>query len=420
MGKIQLIFKEFLGNIFISIVIFLVVFSSVSLTIAVIIFLLNVNTYIDKKFSSSIPPNVIKVSPRPLKISLRLPGISLPAPKGTYIDEKVVKKIENMKGVKEIHPLLASKIPMQVMVHIFGINYGSDLICIGADYNLLAGDLKSNEFKKMWRKWQPGMIIPVIIPDILYHAYNSSIAEPNSLPKVSREMIIGVKLKLNFGKSSLKTLPNYQTMDGIVVGFTDKIAQICLVLPLKVMKYFNEQFKASSEYIAIYVNVTDHASLIKVMQKIKEMGLIAEANHTISTEILNLKKVINSIINLLILIVASISFIALSFASIIAVSGRAEYYKILRILGTSRTFIALSVILKFALIGFIGGYLSLILSSQLSSYFLTKLPVKQILLITSLPQNLKTFVLAMSTILPACFSLFGIIKLYSYDKLVMD
>ncbi|MEJ5283559.1 MAG: hypothetical protein ACP5Q5_03700 [Brevinematia bacterium] len=422
MGKILLLLKELRGNFFLNFILLIVVMISTLLSLVFIIVVLNFSNYIDKTFSKSISPDMIKVSPRPTstpKIT-GLFGMKLKQPKGTYIDDDILYQIKKIKGVKEVSPLLASRIPMQVMVSIFGLNYGSDLICIGVDYNLIAQDLKDKNAIKLWNNWKEGNEIPTMIPEILFQAYNSSMAEPNNLPKVSKDMLIGVKLKLNVGKSSLKTLNGSSTENAYVAGFTDKVANICLVLPLRVMRYYNEKFNVRSEYIHLYVKVADHASMVSVTKKLKEMGLIVESDKTLSEEILKLKNFVSIIGNVFIIIVIFIASIAIAFGSVVAVSNRFEYYKILRILGSSKTYIVFSIIFKYALLGFLAGILAINLFDYAFKMIATKFSLVSYISITSLTKPMKNNIILLSTLIPAFFSLFGILKLYDQKELVID
>ncbi len=421
MGKILLLLKEIKGNFLINFLLLIVMFISSLLVTIFIMVVLNLSEYIEKRFSRAIAPDIIKVSPRITRLpKIGLFGLQLKQPKGTYIDDYVLNEIKRLKGVIEVTPLLASKIPMQVFVSIFGLNYGSDLICIGVDYNLVANDIPGKKLKKLWNNWKTGMDVPVLIPEILFQAYNSSMAEPNNLPKVTKEMITGVKIKLNFGKSSLKTLQGSTTENGIVIGFTDKVANICLVIPINVMRFFNRKFGVKSEYIYLFVKVKDHNSLLTISKKIKSMGLQVESERIVSEEILKLKNFISILGGLLISIIILIASISLAFGSIISVNKRFEYYKILRILGASRTFIVFSILIKYALIGFFAGSVSILIFDNIFKILFSKFLLSNYIMLPYLSIDLKKKIVLVSTFLPAIFSIFGILKLYHHKELVID
>jgi len=420
MGKIFLLIKELFGNVFINFIVFLVILFASFLTSTFVLVLLNVDNYFNRNFVKSIPPDVIKVTPKTYVATLNIFGLTPRKPKGSYIDDDILNKVRKLDGVVEVEPLLVSRIPMQVFVSIFGIKYGSDLICIGVNYDLIAGDIKDRRVKRMWNNWKTGDDIPVVIPEILYHAYNSSIAEPNSLPKVTREMVLGVKLRINFGKSSLKSYADTVSENGVVVGFTDKVANICLVLPIKVMRYYNEKFNAHSEYIHLYVKTKDHNSLLSVSKKLKSMGFVVETDKNISEEILKLKKILGFVGNMLILVIVIMAVTSIGFSSIVAVSSRYEYYKTLRILGASRFFIAFSIVFKFALIGLISGFLSLFIFDRGISFIISSLPLKGYFGIFSLGKKYNDLILLGCVFLPMVFSLLGVLRLYDHHKLLVD
>jgi len=420
MGKIFLLIKELFGNVFINFIVFLVILFASFLTSTFVLVLLNVDNYFNRNFVKSIPPDVIKVTPKTYVATLNIFGLTPRKPKGSYIDDDILNKVRKLDGVVEVEPLLVSRIPMQVFVSIFGIKYGSDLICIGVNYDLIEGDIKDRRVKRMWNNWKTGDDIPVVIPEILYHAYNSSIAEPNSLPKVTREMVLGVKLRINFGKSSLKSYADTVSENGVVVGFTDKVANICLVLPIKVMRYYNEKFNAHSEYIHLYVKTKDHNSLLSVSKKLKSMGFVVETDKNISEEILKLKKILGFVGNMLILVIVIMAVTSIGFSSIVAVSSRYEYYKTLRILGASRFFIAFSIVFKFALIGLISGLLSLFIFDRGISFIISSLPLKGYFGIFSLGKKYNDLILLGCVFLPMVFSLLGVLRLYDHHKLLVD
>lgn len=358
MQKIRLIIKEvFSGGFITVIVLFSILFS---------VFLLGVfgivKDTIDKniigRMENSIPPNIIKVGPRANRgsfLKLIFKRVS-----GEVLTEEALKEFEKISGIKKIYPVQASHIPMQAVISIFGLTYRTDLVCVGVPYDFLDSDIKKRVEKNKWDNWKNFQELPVLIPLFFLEAYNNSMADPNGLPRISQDMAVNRVVQIIFGKSSIKTVEGATTENARVIGFTDKIRSLALVIPLRAIKYYNEKFKgksSSSEYMNFFIEVKDHSSLLSVVKKISEKGFIIETNKSFSQEIILLKSRVKFIIYILSIIVLLLAIIAISFSILIASLQKIEYYRLLRVLGASRFFISFMVFFKFSFIGIIGAFI---------------------------------------------------------------
>jgi cell division protein FtsX len=381
MQKMYLILKEIKGSFFITLVVFFAAALSVFFVCTFFVIGNNTNRYIQGKFASAIPPNMIKVSPKPSP-DLGILSFMFKKHSGALLDEKGLKKILGIKGVKTVFPIMSSQIPMQAAISIFGLNYRTDLICIGVPYEYISDHITDSKAKKLWKNWKKGNELPMLLPNILLDAYNNSMAEPNGLPRISKEFAIGKQLQILFGKSSIKALPGFDTVKGRLAGSTDRVASICLVTPISAVRYYNERFlgKAHVEYMTVMVRAIDHTSFLKVSDQLKKMGFLVETEKSLSKEILSLKEAISFSIRIVSALVILLCIIAAAFSTIIAALDRLEYYRILRVLGASQLFIAVTIWIKYAIIGFLGAIFAFFVFSNASHYlkFIAVIPGFQI------------------------------------------
>ncbi len=415
-----LMLREVVSQRLISIIVFLSIVVAAYCFAAFDIIGTNFNNYINNKFATSIPPNTIKVTPKPAP-SLGILGLTLRRPEGSVLNDTYLEKIVRLPGVKQIHPFMAVQIPVQALIGIFGIRYRTDLVCIGAPYNMVAPDIMNNDFRKMWRDWAPGRDMPVMIPRDLLEAYNSSMAEPNGLPKITESLVMGLKAELLLGKSSLKEIPGYEVAQATMVGFTRNVPSLAVVVPLEVARYYNKKFKGGTsdkEYVYSFVTVEDHASLLSVAAKIKSWGFVVEAEKSLSEEIISLKQLVQSLVGVMSAIILFLAAIAIAFSTTIATFNRMDYYRILRILGSSKFFLTMTVLLKYAIIGFIASFTAFklvewsgqVLSQAIAS-FLAQFQVQDFHIELTADKALRTKILMLGTLIPMISTLPSLIQL---------
>jgi hypothetical protein len=376
--KIYLIIREILAGGTVSLIVFIAVAaSSFSISSFISVGRGVENSVIDK-FESKIPPDIIKVTPHPP----RKPGILdlvLRKSANQFVDEKSLRIISSLREVKAVYPLNASQIPIEAVISFFALNYKTDLICIGAPEEFVNSDIRDINMRREWKDWKPGREMPVLIPEILLEAYNNSLAEPNGLPRITPDMATGRVLRIIFGKSSIKELANASEESSKVTGFTDKIKSICLVIPIQAVSYYNGKFKdagSESSYMCAYVRVDSHSSLLTAAKRIEKMGFIAETDKTLSEEMLSLRKNLRSAILLFTDIVLMLSLFSVIFSTMIAAMHRLEYYRMMRVLGASRIFISISLIIKYAVIGFAASLGGFFLMKETLSYYISSFKIQ--------------------------------------------
>jgi ABC-type lipoprotein release transport system permease subunit len=409
--KAFLLLTELFKNRFISLI---VLFSIIVSVISVALFTVignNFNSYIRNRFISSIPPRTIKVLPKPPETVL---FFGTGRRKGPELSEKALRKIRGLKGVKNVSPVVLTRVPVQARISMFGITYNTDILCVGVPYSFISGDFSSGKFKKMWKSHDPEKNIPVLFPSILIDAYNRGMAEPNMLPRISEKMVSGMRFKLLFGYSSLRKMEKYIQVDATVTGFTDRINSLAIVVPLRAAGYYNRVLHAGSKkesYLHAFVTVNDHSSQLRVSSLVKKMGFVVEAEKKLSREMLKLKRNVNLVIDLLMYLIVTLSVLTISFSTMIATMNRIEYYRILRILGASRNFISFSIISRYILLGIGGTFLGLQLIESLSEAVTGMINISFIRISLLFTEEIRSRIYLYGVMIPVVSTLPAIIRL---------
>ncbi len=409
--RLFLIAKEMAGSRFVSAIVLLSVLLSV---FAVGLFRIagdSLTHYIHNRFASSIPPNTIRISTRQPR-SLFL--FETDGPKGAVITDRVIRNIRGLDGVTDVQPVSALGIPIQARVSYLGFSYRSDILAFGVPQRLVADELAGGRYRKLWRDPAREKVIPVLLPRAILQSYNDGMAASNGLPRISERGALGFGFKLYMGRSSLKTLEGYEDMDAVIAGFTDQVDSFALILPLDMVSGYNRKFIQGyrNRYQYAYVKVKDHAAMLRVSPKIQGMGLVVEAEKGVSRQIMRLKENITLIIRLLQAIIVIISVIAISFATMIAVLNRIEYYRTLRLIGASRAFLTATILVKYTLIGFAGAWggarLLQYASARVTEYF----HLTGFMISVSLPGDMFRAVLLSGMLIPVLSTVPALVRLY--------
>jgi ABC-type antimicrobial peptide transport system permease subunit len=404
--------REWLGSRWITAIVFFAVTIAFLSVASLTLIGRNADRYINDRFAAAIPPNVIKVSPAPAPQALF--GFALTRPEGTVLDDATLKTIRSFEGIRDIYPLMASQIPLQAVLSIFGLRYRTDLICIGAPYAFISNEIPDPAYRKLWRTWRPGNDLPSLLPILILDAYNDSMALPNGLPKITESFALNQKFQISFGKSSIKATEGFVVENATVCGFTKKIASICIVVPLPVMKFYNEKFggsSVSSNYMTVFIETKDHASYLKAVEKLKKMKLTVETEKTLSQEILQLKNNAALLLRAIGFIIVLLSVMAISFCTVIATLERIEYYRLLRVLGASKIFITVIILIKYAFFGWLAGLAGAWIAHLLSAPLAHAVQVPGFAVKTAMDPNDLSIMNALSVILPVLSTIPALIKL---------
>lgn len=405
---LYLIKKELGGGKFISFIVFCVILLSVSAIVSFNILSENFNNYINKNFASAIPPDEIKVKPGESKsIFLFSTGT------GKELNAAAINRITNISGVKKVDPVMAVTVPTSATIYFFSFQYRTDLICAGASYKFVEKDLKSDEMRKAWISGTHEKGLPVLVPKALIESYNNGLAAANGLPEIIPDRLSGLKFKLSFGKSSVSTSEGAYDSSSVVAGYTDKVNITGLVIPVKAAEEINKKFNRTGRYMFALVKVQDHKNFEYVKNQIKKLGFTVETGESLSSEILKLKKTVNAFITLMITLVSVLAALSTGLCSVTAVWGRIDYYRIMRTLGASKFFIALTILIKFALMGFLASSAGIYILGQLKPYILESVSIPGVKLALEISAAQTATILTAGTLIPVAASLPAIIRMFS-------
>ena len=329
------------------------------------------------------------------------------------MNSAAVNKISNLPGVKRVDPVLAVIIPSSATIYFFSFQYRTDLICAGASYKFVEKDLKNKEMKDAWIKGTHEKGIPVLVPKALIDSYNNGLAAANALPEIVPDKMSGLKFKLSFGRSSVASFEGAYDSSSVVAGYTDKVNITGLVIPLKTAQEINTRFGKTGRYMFANVSVKDHKYFEQVKNQIKSMGFVVETGESLSSEILKLKITVNAFITMMISLVSMLTIITTALCSTTAVWGRIEYYRILRTLGATKFFIALTIIIKFALMGFLASWCGLFVLGHLKVYILQAITIPFVKLTLDISAATTATMLTAGTLIPVAASLPAIIRMFS-------
>jgi hypothetical protein len=409
--KIYLVLKEIAGSRFISAIVLLSVVLSV---FAVGLYRIagdSLAHYIQDRFASSIPPNTIRVSTRQPQSQFLF---EVDKTNAQVISDRIVRRIWAIGGITEIYPVSALRIPIQARVSYMGYDYRSDILAFGVPYRLVAGELTGERYRKIWKDPARERVIPVLVPRNILQSYNDGMAAANGLPRLSERGAVGFGFRLLMGKSSIKALNGFEEMDAVIAGFTDQVDSLALILPLGLVSDYNKKFIPGyrNEYQYAYIKVKDHASLIRVSSKIKELGLVVEAEKGVSRQIMRLKETINLIIKLLQSIIVIIAVIAISFATMIATLNRIEYYRTLRIIGSSRVFLTATILIKYTIFGFVGAWAGVTILKYVSGLVAEYFHLTGIVISVSMPDEAFRSILLYGMLIPVLSTIPALVRLY--------
>lgn len=408
LSKLYLIKKELGGGKFISFIVFCIILLSVTAIISFNVLSENFNNYIKNNFASSIPPDEIKVKPGESK-SLFLFSTGT----GKELNSAAINRIARIPGVKRIDPVMAVTVPTSATIYFFSFQYRTDLICAGASYKFVEKDLKNKEMRDAWIKGSHEKGIPVLVPKALIESYNNGLAAANGLPEIVPDKLAGLKFKLSFGRSSVSAYEGAYDSSSVVAGYTDKVNITGLVIPSKAAEEINKKFNKTGRYMFALVNVKDHKYFEQVKNQIKNMGLVVETGESLSSEILKLKATVNAFITLMISLVSVLAIVTTALCSVTAVWGRIDYYRILRTLGASKFFIALTILIKFAIMGFLASWGGIYMFEFLRVYILKTITIPGVTLSLEISAATIATILTAGTIIPTAASLPAIIRMFS-------
>jgi len=358
--------------------------------------------YLENQFIAKLPPKTLRITPKPAR-TVSLFGVTLARPKGSVINDATLRAIRRLPGVRQVYPFLSCQVPMQVQISLFGLGYQSDVVAIGVPWEFIQSELPSS-YRSRFRNWQPNQPVTALLPILLLDMYNQTLAKPNQLPTITEAFARGQKLRLVFGRSSLKSVGTPMVVDAELAGFSRKVGEIALILPLPVVEHFNRLFGyTESEYSTVLVEATDHDHVLSLSQEITRMGLVVESESGLSREILSLRKTIHLVFRVIQALIWGLCGVAIGLAAFLAGLKRQSYYHLLRILGESRLSLLVMILSRYILLAGIAFSLATLLFRSLVRRLPSLIPTLPLQLVTT--PDMLFFYLAVGIALLPSFSL---------------
>ena len=408
--RIYLIAREIAAAKFVSI---MVILAAMLASFTVGLFRLagdGLSDYVRRRFASSIPPNTIRISTPQPRSAFLFETDRGPMP----ISGRAIRAVRRMAGVTAVFPVAALRVPLHATVSYLGFTYRSDVLAFGVPLDLVRDELKEERYRRLWRDPWRERVMPVLVPRAMLRSYNDGMAEANRLPRLSERGAVGFGFRLMVGRSSLRSVQGHEEWDAVIAGFTDRVDSFALIVPYAAAEVFNRRLAGlrPDECQYAYVRVKDHPSLLRVSSAVRAMGLVAEAERSLSKQIMDLQERVSLAVAALQSLFALIAAVAISFATVIATLGRGEYYRTLRVIGASKLFCAVMVLAKYAIIGFLGAWAGTHLLGWAAGWFASLFQLSGVVVSFTLSPPAEKNLLLHGTLIPLISTVPAIVRLY--------
>lgn len=347
---------------------------SVSVGVAVLFFFLSFAAGIEKFLLDDV---TYKLDPRQLVVSYDYKNAGLfqvEADDSLRLDKTLIGDLKQLEGVEKVSPQLVLKIPVMAEIDFWDRYFETDVPVYGMDFNFLGvseGDFQIEEG-----------ILPIVVSERILDIYNTSLAESTGLPRLSKEGLIGREMNIVFGESSFFN-SNSEDMERVparIVAFSNTAPVMGITIPLheaeKVLQKFQNVEEEDFKYTSIYLQTTDAALNEEIEAKIEEKGFsvftLQEAQKTINQVIWYVKKLVQVMGGIVLLIALS----SVSMTLLMSVMERKQEIGILRALGMQRRSVAILVLFEGILIGIVAYALGMMIAFsaiEVTDYFLVKL-----------------------------------------------
>jgi len=318
-----------------------------------------INKTVEESIGVKLPPDTIKVTPKIVPKNIFGGEI-----KGSSITYSDYKKIANIKGVKSVHRLMEIPFPNSVILRVLGIIGRSDMVSYGIDYSLVKNDI----FKGYSFKYKTGSTnIPFVVPKGILEAYNLAYARGQGTPTISENLLKGLTFTYYAGKSSYKTLPNYMTIEGQIVGITENVPALSICMPIEAAEYLAKTIVPgyNPNYSMLYIEASSHESVENVIKKLRSMGYNIETSTDKTKFVESIKRLISNITIVLISLVGVFAIISVFISILLFISTKVEFLSLIRMLGATKIYISMMITLLVFLLTFVISYLSSILTKEI-------------------------------------------------------
>ncbi len=228
--------------------------------------------YVAPRIEAVFPANRLVVKPRPIDIALIRMG-----PKRISGDQ--ARDIEALPGVASVYRQQAITFPLMATLSILGQSIQTDAIVNGVDPELVREGL-ADGYAFAYSD-APDALVPVMASRYFLDMYNLGYAESQGLPRVNQAAVVGRTFQLDLGESfSIGSQSRSRTVTCQIVGLTDNISLIGLVVPLKYAETWNEWYhgQPATEYGALHVATASAEDYQSVRTALTERGFLVEGH----------------------------------------------------------------------------------------------------------------------------------------------
>ncbi len=283
------------------------------------------------------------------------------------INDETIAELSKLPNIKEVYSETAYLSPSAIEVNMFGQKLQTDGLIFGVPYSFVSDSIKSES------DWTPtNQPYPAIVSRKLLDIYNLSVAQPQSLPQVTEEMIIGQEIDIYLGYSSF-FIPFSKKEDAPrirakITGFSDKTNLVGVTLPEQLVQNLNKEKDPTyqNQYINLYAIADSPENVEKIAHNIEEnfdleTTYLQKTYSQIQSNIIYLSLGL-ALISIIILTVSALSIANSFFANI---NERVNEIGILRSIGADQRSIATLFLTEAGLLGLINGLIGVILAITL-------------------------------------------------------
>lgn len=191
----------------------------------------------------------------------------------TRITTETVARVRTLPGVLRVSPEATLRFPASAVASLLGNTYQTDISVTGVEPWLL-GDDAPPAFT-----YDPAASseVPAVLARYFLDLYNMTLAESNSLPKLSPAAAIGRHFELILGQSSIRAArPDRpaRRVDCRIVALGSNPDLLGLVVPLEAVEHFNALYRAGPpEYRSIHVELDRPEALESLKPRFEALGL---------------------------------------------------------------------------------------------------------------------------------------------------
>ncbi|MDR2735019.1 MAG: FtsX-like permease family protein [Spirochaetota bacterium] len=273
-----------------------------------------INEFIVGREMQKLPMNMLRI--RTTELSLGVFRFGQPDfMRSATITENALESFRSIEGVRAIYPVMNVLFPISALLSFSSIlpdqtfrqGYRTDLIMSGAPEELILEDIALTNAGFS----DTASPIPVLLSRAILDIYNSGFAAGQNLPKLSEKALIGFQFDLTLGQSTLmqRRGARTRTVPCRVVGFTEKAEMLGLVMPLKRVQEFNQQFVEGwreNKYSSVYILAESSDRVAYIADEIEKTGYTVYAEKKLSNLIILITFIL-SLFSFVIIVVAAIS-----------------------------------------------------------------------------------------------------------------